>query len=84
MQRATPDPGPHSTAIGPSSGTSLNGNERSLADRLLNHFVRPRQYRLRNDEAEVLGSFQVDYQIELRRLLDGQVAGLGALENLST
>ena len=31
---------------------------------------------------ECLGRLQVDDQFELRRLLDGQVGGLGALEDL--
>src|SRR5438270_6565922 len=64
------------------SRTSLNGYERSLAARLLNQVVRPRQHRRWNGEAEVFGGFQVDHQLELGGLLDGQVAGLGTLENL--
>src|SRR5439155_574518 len=34
-----------------------------------------------NREPEGLGGLEVDDQLELRRLLDGEVAGLGALED---
>jgi hypothetical protein len=50
--------------------------------RLLNHLVRVRQHRLGDREAQCLRGFQVDHQLELSRLLDGQVVGLGAFENL--
>ena len=48
----------------------------------LDHLVRPDQHRLRNRQAQSLGGLEVDYQFELRRLLDGEVGGLGALEDL--
>src|SRR6187551_1435903 len=35
-----------------------------------------------NFEAKCVGSFHVDYQFELRWLLDGKIAGLRAFENL--
>src|SRR5437660_12659468 len=63
------------------SRTSLNGYERSLAARLLNQVVSPRQHRWWNGEAEVFGRFQIDHQLELGGLLNGHVAGLGGLEN---
>jgi hypothetical protein len=49
---------------------------------LLDHLVRPRQQRRRDREAEGLGGLEVDHQLELRGLLDGQVGGLGALGDL--
>src|SRR5512147_3017942 len=49
---------------------------------LSNYSVRPRQHIRRNRQADLLRSFQVDDQLELLRLLDGQVGGLGAFENL--
>src|SRR5882724_5141305 len=57
---------------------------RGAADRhrLLDHLIRPRQQRRRDRQAEGLGGLEVDDQLELRRLLDGQIARLGALENL--
>src|SRR5262250_1107709 len=50
--------------------------------RLLDHVVCLEEKRLRNGEAEGFRSLEVDDQLELRRLLDRQVAGLRALENL--
>jgi hypothetical protein len=50
----------------------------------LNDLVRPHQERLGDRQAESLGALEVDDQLELRRLLNGEVGGLGALENLAT
>ena len=41
-----------------------------------------RQHLRRNRQADLLGGFQIDDQLELRRLLDGQIGGLGAFQNL--
>src|SRR5215468_4820530 len=49
---------------------------------LLDDLVRPRQHRRRDREAERLGGLEVDHQLELRRLLDRKVSGLGTLEDL--
>src|SRR5262245_36565036 len=49
---------------------------------LRDHLVRPRQQRRRDGQSESLGGLQVDDQLELRRLLDGKLARLGALEDL--
>src|SRR5258706_4015260 len=51
------------------------------APSLLDHLIRPQQQRRRDREAERLGGLQVDDQLELRGLLYGQIAGLGALED---
>src|SRR6266478_2659044 len=48
----------------------------------IDHLIRPLQERRRDRQAEGLGGLRVDDQLELGRLLYGQVAGLGALENL--
>jgi hypothetical protein len=40
------------------------------------------KYRLRNDEAEGLGSVKVDHQLEFGRLMDRQIGWLGAVEDL--
>jgi len=50
--------------------------------RSLDHLIRPLQERRRDREAEGPGGLEVDHQLELRRLLDGEVGRLGALENL--
>src|SRR6266852_2793167 len=49
---------------------------------LLDDFIRPLQQRRRDCQAEGLGGLEVDNQLELGRLLDGEIAGLGALEDL--
>ena len=49
---------------------------------LLNHFIRPKQDRLRDRQVERFGGLEIDDEIEFRRLLDRQVAGLGAFEYL--
>src|SRR5437867_5754796 len=48
----------------------------------LDDLVRPREHGWRDRQAEGLGSLEVKDQLELGRLLDGEVGGLGALENL--
>src|SRR5581483_6080519 len=35
-----------------------------------------------NDKADLLGGFQINHQLELRRLLDRKIGGLGAFEDL--
>ena len=47
----------------------------------LSYLIRPQQQRGRDGEAESFGGFEVDDQFELGWLLDGQVGGLGALED---
>jgi hypothetical protein len=48
---------------------------------LSNHLIRPRQHVRRDRQADLLGGFQIDDQLELRRLLDGNVSRLGAMQN---
>src|SRR5262245_103417 len=48
----------------------------------LDNPIRALQQRRRDRPAERPGGLQVDGQLELGRLLDGQIAGLGALQNL--
>ncbi len=50
--------------------------------RLTNDTIRSRQHVRWNGQADLLGGFEVDEQFEFRRLLDGDVGGLCALENL--
>jgi hypothetical protein len=40
---------------------------------LLDHLIRAPQERRRDRQAERLGRLEVDHQLELRRLLDGQI-----------
>jgi hypothetical protein len=48
---------------------------------LSDDLVRLEQNRLRNRYADLLRRFQVDHQLELRRLFHGKICRLGALEN---
>src|SRR5262245_55640239 len=47
----------------------------------MDHFVRPREYRRRDGEAERLGGLRVDDQLELRGFLHRQVGWVRPLEN---
>ena len=49
--------------------------------RSLDQFIRPPQQRRRDREAEGLGGLEVDDQLELRRLFDGEVGGPRALQD---
>src|SRR5207245_2196042 len=49
---------------------------------LFDHLVRSQQQRRRDRQAERLRRLEVDDQLELRRLLDGKVGGLGASKDL--
>src|SRR6266404_1583081 len=48
----------------------------------LDHLIRSHQHVRRDRQADLLGGFQVDHQLELRRLLDGKIGGLRAFQNL--
>ena len=54
----------------------------SIGPRLFNHLVRPLQERRRDRQAESLGDLEVDHEFERSGLLDRQIGGLGAPENL--
>ncbi len=53
-----------------------------LTATLLNHPIRLEEDRLRNRQAERFGGLEVDHKLELGGLLNGEVGGLGALEDL--
>src|SRR5262249_53895208 len=48
---------------------------------LTNDLRRPRQYVRWNRNTDLLGSLEIDHELELRRLLDGQFSGLGSLQD---
>ena len=50
--------------------------------RLFDDLIRPSQHQLRDREAQSFCGFEIDDQLELRWLLDGEIGGLGTLENL--
>src|SRR4030095_7735747 len=49
---------------------------------LTNHLTRPRQHVRRNREADLLRRFEIYHQLELGRLLYGQIRGLGSFQDL--
>src|SRR5215831_6545120 len=48
----------------------------------LNHLISPQEDRLRDNESECLGRVCIDDQLELVRLLNGQVSRLRSFKNL--
>jgi len=55
-----------------------------LSRRLLDHLIRPRQRVRRNRQADLLGRFQIDDELEPYGLLDGRSAGFAPFNILST
>src|SRR6516165_3094560 len=49
---------------------------------LFDQLIGSHEQLVRHGEAESLGGFEIDHQVEFRRLLDRQVAWLCAFENL--
>src|SRR5262245_19354780 len=48
---------------------------------LLDNLIRPRQHVGRNRQTDLLCCLEIDHQLELSRLLDRQVGGLGSLQD---
>ena len=48
----------------------------------LDHLIRPRQHVGWNRQADLLGGFEIDHELELRRLLHRQIGRFGTLQNL--
>ena len=48
----------------------------------MDHLIRPREHRRWDRQAEGLRGLQIDDELELRRLLDGQIGRFRALEDL--
>jgi hypothetical protein len=53
-----------------------------LSRRILDYPIRPHQHVGRNRQADLLGCFQVDDQLELRRLLHREIGWFGTFKNL--
>jgi hypothetical protein len=60
----------------------LGGRPSSWLPSSANHFICLQENGRRNGQAERLGGPEIEHQLEFRRLLHGQVSGLGPLENL--
>src|SRR5215470_2221708 len=72
------------SSVGTNHTSRWSTRARSLSlPALLDHLVGAHQHRSRHSEAQRLGGLEVDDQLEGRRLLDRQIRGLGALEDLS-
>src|SRR5262245_5759508 len=65
-----------------SSSATASTSMAGVACVLLDDLIRPQQQRRRDGEVERLGGLEVDDELELRRLFDGQVARFRALEDL--
>src|ERR1700682_6683223 len=68
----------------PLSCISAQSNSAGVAiyrRRSLNHLVRAQQQWRRNGDPQHLRGLQVDDQLELSRLLDGEIGGLCAMKN---
>src|SRR2546430_6319419 len=81
-QAATPFPpaAPRRRAARPPAKTPAR--RETCAGSSLDDLVGPDQQRLGNRQAERPGGLEVDDQLELGRLLDGEIGRLGAFENL--
>ena len=55
-----------------------------VAEWLLDHLIRPRQHIRRDRQADLLRGFQVDHELDLRRLLNRQISRLGTFKDLVT
>jgi hypothetical protein len=62
--------------------TMLPIKKRSFSFRLLDDLVSAGEQRWRDSEAERIGGFEVDHQLELGWLLDRQVGGFRAFQDL--
>src|ERR1700752_531149 len=74
-------------SAGPGQRAARRGGQGSLwrrthAGQSLDQLIRLEQHRWRDRQAERLRRREVDDELKLGGLLDGQVAGLGALEDL--
>ena len=49
----------------------------------LDHLIRSCQHARRNCQSDLLGCFQIDHQLDLRRLLHGQIGRLGTFQDLA-
>src|SRR5215471_17297870 len=53
-----------------------------FTSRLSDHLIRPVQHRLRNCETDLFRCFEIDHELELRRLFDREISGLGTSQDL--
>src|SRR5262245_10677027 len=75
------------TSMGMACGSLADGGGSQEPTALVDHalvddLVGSDQNGLWDREPKSLGGFEIDHQLELRGLLDGKLAGLGALEDL--
>ena len=68
--------------IGQKEKSIQSWHHRLLLFRSLNHFIRSRKHVRRNRKTDLLGCFQIYDELKLLRLLNGEIGGLGAFEDL--
>ena len=70
-------------AFGPTTALSMRNKLREQkAWNSLNQLISLCDEERRHFETKRFGGLEIDHQLELRRLLDGEVGGLGALQDL--
>src|SRR5262245_28314131 len=65
------------------SRVSRCSSVRARKAELFDHLVGEQLHRVGDDQPQRLGGLEIDYQLELGRLHDGQIGGVGAPKNAS-
>ena len=68
------------SAKGLAAGSGSFDTDGFYIDRSSDHLIRSDENIRRDCETDLFGGFEIDHELELHRLLDGKIGGLGALE----
>src|SRR5438034_831754 len=81
LRLGTPSP-PAPRRRAPRTESPTQSHRETFAGSSFDDLIRPQQQRRRDRQTERLGGLEVNHELELRGLLDGEVARLRALEDL--